>query len=267
MTANLTITKLREIFARFGYPEVIVCDNGQPFASEEFSRFCSMNGIKIQHSVPYAAFQNGLVERQNRNLLKTIKISAATGRNWKNDLQDFLHSYRATPHSSTDYSPAELLFGWNIRDRLPPIRRKVDVTRARNNDKNSKEKGKLYTNVKRKAKHSNIDKGDHVLVKNMMKKNKLTTNFASQPHIVLDRNGTRLKLKNLDSGVITDRHINHTKPIVRNNPLLNMLPSTSTETIQNDKRKCEVEHESVRSKRLTKKPSRFVDYQLYNLNN
>lgn len=249
MTANLTITKLRETFARFGYPEVIVCDNGQPFASEEFARFCSVNGIIIQHTVPYAAFQNGLVERQNRNLLKTIRISVATGRNWMNDLQDFLHSYRATPHSSTHFSPAELLFGWNIRDRLPPIRRSVDVTEARENDRNSKEKGRLYTNMKKHTKYSKIDVGDHVLVKNMLRKNKLTTNFASQPHIVLQRNGTRLKLKNLESGVITDRHVNHTKSIVTNNPLLTNLTSSNTKL--SDKRlRDEEQHQSVWSKRL-----------------
>ena len=65
MTAKITITKLREIFARFGYPEEIVCDNGQPFSSEEFFMFCKTNGISITHTVPYAAFQNGLVERTN----------------------------------------------------------------------------------------------------------------------------------------------------------------------------------------------------------
>lgn len=73
MTAKVTITKLREVFARFGYPEQIICDNGQPFSSEEFSEFCKTNGIDIKHSVPYAPFQNGLVERQNRTILKTIK--------------------------------------------------------------------------------------------------------------------------------------------------------------------------------------------------
>lgn len=268
MTAEITITKLREVFARFGYPEKIVCDNGQPFASEAFSRFCSVNGIEIQHSVPYAAFQNGLVERQNRNLLKTIKISVATGRNWKNDLQDFLHSYRATPHTSTDFSPSELLFGWNIRDRLPHVRRKVDLSQARNKDRATKEKGKLYIDLKRKAKVSSTDVGDHVLVKNMMKRNKLTTNFAPQTHIVLQRQGTRLQLKNLESGVITDRHINHTKRIVSNNPIMNIIPSavTTEENREIEKRQRPAEQYNIRSKRIRKPPTHFTDYNLYNLN-
>lgn len=55
ITAKLTITKLKEIFARFGYPEEILCDKGQPFSSDEFSKFCKSNGIHIKRSVPYAA--------------------------------------------------------------------------------------------------------------------------------------------------------------------------------------------------------------------
>lgn len=220
MTAKLTITKLREVFARFGYPEEIVCDNGQPFSSDEFSSFCKTNGIKINHSVPYAAFQNGQVERQNRTLLRSIKISVALGRDWKCDLQDFLHAYRATPHSVTNFSPAELMFGWNLRDKLPRSTREVNIEKAKQNDARCKEKGKTYIDGKRKAKDSTIDVGDFVVVKNFIRKNKLTPNFNPQQHKVVKRDGTRLQLENVETGVISSRHVNHTKRIVNRNPFL-----------------------------------------------
>lgn len=219
-TAKTTITKMREIFARFGYPSEIVCDNGQPFSSEEFSNFCKTNAIDINHTVPYAAFQNGLVERQNRTLLKTLKISCTMGRNWRDDLQDFLHSYRATPHSTTKFSPSELLFGWNIRDKLPGNSRKVNNNEAKENDRKSKEKGKVYADSKRKAKPLNIDVGDYVVVKNFIRKNKLTTTFNPDPHLVIQREGSRLHLKNTKSGVVYNRHVNHTKRILNANPML-----------------------------------------------
>nr|XP_029716993.1 uncharacterized protein K02A2.6-like [Aedes albopictus] len=120
-TAKNTIYKLRIIFARFGFPEELVCDNGPPFTSDEFVTFCNDSGITIKHSIPYAPFQNGLVERYNRTLLKTIKISTAMGRDWKSDLQDFLLAYRNTPHSTTNETPAKLLFGRNLKDKLPEI--------------------------------------------------------------------------------------------------------------------------------------------------
>lgn len=90
MTASATIYKLKIIFARFGYPEEIVCDNGPPFHSEEFIVFSKTCGIKINYSVPYSPFQNGMVERFNKSFLKTVKISATMGRDWKTDLQNFL---------------------------------------------------------------------------------------------------------------------------------------------------------------------------------
>lgn len=118
-TANLTLFKLRTIFSRYGFPEEIVCDNGPPFQSAEFQNYCKSNGIRINHSIPYAPFQNGLVERQNRTLLKTIRISVAMGREWKKDLYNFLLAYRNTPHSITGIPPAVLMFGRTLRDKLP----------------------------------------------------------------------------------------------------------------------------------------------------
>lgn len=143
------------------------------------------------------------------------------GRNWRDDLQDFLHSYRATPHSTTQYSPSELLFGWNIRDKLPGTTRPVSINKAKENDKSSKEKGRVYTDYKRKAKPNNVDVGDYVVVKNFIKKNKLTTTFHPDPHLVIQRDGSRLHLKNTKTGVISNRHVNHTKRILSANPMLN----------------------------------------------
>lgn len=222
MTANVTITRMREFFARFGYPKEIVCDNGQPFSSAEFLKFCQTNAISIKHTVHYAEFQNGLVERQNRTLLKKLKISCTMGRNWRNDLQDFLHSYRATPHSTTKFSPSELIFGWKIRDKIPGSSRPISSTDARNNDMKAKEKGRVYADAKRRAKPCNIDVGDYVIVKNFIKKNKLTTTFNPEPHLVTQREGSRLHLKNIKSGVVSNRHVNHTKRILSANPMMNL---------------------------------------------
>lgn len=84
-----------------------------------------------------------------------------------------------------------------------------------------KEKGKQYGDLKRKAKYSEIDIGDTVLVKNQLKKNKLTTNFNPQPHVVLQRTGTRLTVKDLKTGVESDRHVNHAKRIMSSSPFQN----------------------------------------------
>ena len=41
------------------------------------------------------------------------------GRDWRQAVHDFLFQYRVTPHSVTGISPAELLMGRKLRDKLP----------------------------------------------------------------------------------------------------------------------------------------------------
>jgi len=70
-----TIKMLKEIFARNGYPVTMTTDNGRQFTSEEFARFCKECGITLYNTIPYWPQQNGEVERQNRDILKRLKIS------------------------------------------------------------------------------------------------------------------------------------------------------------------------------------------------
>ena len=54
---------------------------------------------------------NGEVERQNRSLLKAVRIAQATGKDWRKELNKFLQAYRGNPHTVTGDNPAKLLFG------------------------------------------------------------------------------------------------------------------------------------------------------------
>lgn len=77
--AKETVQQLKEVFDILGYPQAITCDNGPQFISEEFKRFCNEYDIKIVSTIPYWPQQNGEVERQNRSLLKILRISQNTG--------------------------------------------------------------------------------------------------------------------------------------------------------------------------------------------
>ena len=50
-----------------------------------------------------------------------LRIAQAEGRDWRSQIDDFLMTYRSTLHSTTGVSPAELLFGWRIRNKLPQL--------------------------------------------------------------------------------------------------------------------------------------------------
>ena len=43
----------------------------------------------------------GEVERQNRSLLKAMRIAQATGKAWRKKLNKFLLAYRSNPHTVT----------------------------------------------------------------------------------------------------------------------------------------------------------------------
>ena len=60
------------------------------------------------------------------NLKKAIQIARQEGKNWKQEMQKFLRAYRATPHSTTDCAPAELMFnGRRYKTRLPCPQKKI----------------------------------------------------------------------------------------------------------------------------------------------
>ena len=69
------------------------------------------NGIEHRKTTPLWPQTNSEVERQNKSLLKRMKIAQAEGKEWKKEVCKYLVAYRSTPHTTTGVSPAELLFG------------------------------------------------------------------------------------------------------------------------------------------------------------
>ena len=67
-TADMTITKMKSIFARHGIPNTVVADN-MPFGSRAFQQFAKEWGFSIVTSSPTYAQSNGLAERN----VQTIK--------------------------------------------------------------------------------------------------------------------------------------------------------------------------------------------------
>ncbi|KFD68019.1 hypothetical protein M514_19896 [Trichuris suis] len=63
ITAQQTVETFKTIFARFGYPEVLVLNDGKQFSASEFTVFCAENGIPQLTTAPYHPQSNGQVER------------------------------------------------------------------------------------------------------------------------------------------------------------------------------------------------------------
>ncbi|XP_053601232.1 uncharacterized protein K02A2.6-like isoform X1 [Plodia interpunctella] len=216
ITTGDTIKVLKEIFSRLGYPATLTCDNGSQFSSEEFKNYCIECGIIIYNTIPYWPQMNGEVERQNRDVLKRLKISQAEEKNWKEEIFRYLMMYNSTPHSVTGKSPSELFFKRQFRDKIPTapdIEYRTRDTEIRDRDAEMKEKGKDYSDRKRKAAENSLEIGEKVLVKNIIKENKLTTNFSPVEHCVTNVNGGDVTVRNEETGKEYRRNIVHLKKV------------------------------------------------------
>ena len=109
-TFRKMIEALTPIFTRYGYPFSLKSDNAPQFVSEEFENFLATHGIQHRKSPPFWPQANGEVERQNRTLLKSLKVAEAEEKKWKDELDKFLLAYRTTSHSSTGATPTFLVW-------------------------------------------------------------------------------------------------------------------------------------------------------------
>ena len=137
-------------------------------------------------SLPLWPQANGHVERQNRTLLKSLKVAHVEGKNWREELQKFLLAYRTTPQTSTGVTPASLMFGRELKTKLPELRCADNLLDegVRDRDWNHKLIHKEYADTKRGAAESPVAPGDLVLLKNTKTSGKLEANFESEPYTV-----------------------------------------------------------------------------------
>ncbi|CAH2088405.1 unnamed protein product [Euphydryas editha] len=214
ITSSQIIKLLKEIFSRLGYPSSITADNGRQFISDEFKEYCKQCNIRLFNTVPYWPQQNGEVERQNRDIIKRLKISQLQKKDLKESVGEYLMMYNSTPHSVTGKSPAELFFRRQNKDKIPSLLyngQEFDDSDVRDRDKTQKEKGKEYADRKRRAEDSTITEGDKVYVKEMEKRNKLTANFNPTPHSVERVEGGDVLIRNEETGKQLRRNVIHLK--------------------------------------------------------
>lgn len=73
ISTGKTVEVLRDLFGRYGLPQVVVSDNGQ-FTAREFSDFMQANGISHRRGAPYHPATNGEAE----HFVQTFKHALQT---------------------------------------------------------------------------------------------------------------------------------------------------------------------------------------------
>ena len=110
---------VKEVFYRFGLPEMLHSDQGPNFESRIFSHMCQILGIRKTRTTPYHARGNGLVERMN-GILKSVlaAIVRDNPENWDLLTPAALFAIRTSYQSSLKMSPYEALFHMEPRTAL-----------------------------------------------------------------------------------------------------------------------------------------------------
>lgn len=107
---------VNECFTRFGVPSELHSDQGREFESCVFRECCELLGVRKTRTTPLHPQSDGMVERFNRTLAQQLaKYCAANQEDWDVKLPAMLMAYRSAVHEATDYTPARLMFGRELR--------------------------------------------------------------------------------------------------------------------------------------------------------
>ena len=191
--ASHVTTAMEVMFQTHGLPSTVRSDNGPPFSCTRFEVFLEYLRITHKKGTPHWPKSNGEVERCNKTLLKEIRITNLEVKDWKKAVQDFLFHYRTTPRTVTGLSPAALLMGRRLNEKLPKVTISTDrISEAdcqqllRERDARAKVRQKEYADAKRSEECSDIVDGDEILL-DKGRENKLSPNFEPAPYKVIQK--------------------------------------------------------------------------------
>ena len=122
-TTLKTLAVLFTWFTERGFPRTLVSDNGPQFTAKEFTDKMSKWGVKHLLTPPYHPASNGLAEKAVGIVKDKLKKMNAPGNPLDLHImvQTVLRYYRATPHSSTDQTPYELISNAPIPVMFPQL--------------------------------------------------------------------------------------------------------------------------------------------------
>lgn len=167
LTEESIIPKMKEVFSRFGIPEVVRSDNGTQF-SRKFREFAHIYDFAhVTCSPKFSQSNGGGVERAVQTAKRLIKKN-------RDDIFLALLAYRTSPLEH-GFSPSELLMNRKLRSTLPILPSKLEETLNTKSEFLQKEKylkNKLEKNYNKRHNAKNMDTlkiGDSVWVVDIRK--------------------------------------------------------------------------------------------------
>ena len=115
MTAQHITDHIKQIFAKYGWPNALVSDNRPCYASETFKQLMKEYHVNHITSSPHYPQSNGLAEK----CVQIIKNLVHKAKEEGQDLHKCLMTYRNTPLSSHLQSLMQILSSRTTRSTLP----------------------------------------------------------------------------------------------------------------------------------------------------
>lgn len=122
---------VKNVILIYSSPVILLSDLGSCFISELFKAMCKIFNIKKTFTTPYRP-QSSNIEAAHKSLGNYLRINCERNKTgWDYLVPFYCFSYNTAIHSSTQYSPYELLFG---REANLPFQNATEVDKLYNYD-------------------------------------------------------------------------------------------------------------------------------------
>uniref|UniRef100_A0A674NZL8 Gypsy retrotransposon integrase-like protein 1 n=1 Tax=Takifugu rubripes TaxID=31033 RepID=A0A674NZL8_TAKRU len=131
VTAPVISKALVEFFTVFGLPTVVQTDQGTNFMSRVFAQVLKSLGIKHITSSPYHPESQGALERFHQTMKTMLKKCCfESKKDWDDAVPFVLFAAREAVQESLGFSPAELVFGHEVRGPLKLLKEQFLLPRG-----------------------------------------------------------------------------------------------------------------------------------------
>lgn len=255
--AESVAQELDNIFAVFGFAEVLVSDNGPPFNSSKFEKYCESRDIEHILSPPYHPASNGLAERAVQTtkavLTKLIESDSFSQLQIVNEINKFLHHHRQTPTTEDKIIPNERIFSFSPRTELSNVKPRKTLFSDAKNSQGSEKDFKINEKVIYTHKVNGRAYSYEAIIKKKL--SKLTYLISIKEDT---RKAHKNQLKRTSQTPFVLKNCPDTSPTKPENNTTNVKSSTSKKTLRIGKNVRQKLHQSLRRSNRIKNANRKI---------